>query len=368
MRRSAGAGPESGADASRSGPKACRARPTSARSVWPTDACRTSTSRRSPTCAPHGPRHRHRRHRRARRRLRASGDGQRGGRRGDAAAAPRAWPTFVLKYRLAEYGFPAPLQDVLRAVRIVRSRAAEFGVRPDRIGVMGASAGGHLAAMAGTLFDAPEGRTGAALDAVSARPDFLALLYPGDHDGAARTHIATRRATCWGPSPSAALDRPHVGRSPGARHDAADLPRAHRRRQQRAARTQPRLPAALRRAGVPAELHLYEQGAHGFGVAARPGSDLRSGPTAGCRWMRARGFLPSTPATTAAAAADRAAVGARHRRPAQGRPRQRHVPQSDPRRRPPRSVDPEGRRRLLHDVLVVRCLSGAGRSGTRATW
>ncbi len=68
--------------------------------------------------------------------------------------------TFVLKYRVAEYRFPAPLQDVLRAVRIVRSRAAEFGVEPDRIGILGASAGGHLAAMAGTLFDAPEGRTG----------------------------------------------------------------------------------------------------------------------------------------------------------------------------------------------------------------
>ena len=68
--------------------------------------------------------------------------------------------TFVLKYRVADYRFPAPLQDVLRAVRIVRSRAAEFGVEPDRIGVLGASAGGHLAGLAGTLFDAPEGRTG----------------------------------------------------------------------------------------------------------------------------------------------------------------------------------------------------------------
>ncbi|HEX6973951.1 MAG TPA: pectinesterase family protein, partial [Vicinamibacterales bacterium] len=85
---------------------------------------------------------------------------------------------FVLRYRLVEYGDPAPLQDVLRAVRLVRSQASEFGVRPDRIGVWGASAGGHVAASAATLFDAPEGRTGAALDAVSARPDFVGLLYP----------------------------------------------------------------------------------------------------------------------------------------------------------------------------------------------
>ena len=85
---------------------------------------------------------------------------------------------FVLKSRLMEYGHPAPLQDVLRAVRIVRSRAAEFKINPARLGVIGSSAGGHLAASAGTLFDHPDGKTGAALDAVSARPDFLILLYP----------------------------------------------------------------------------------------------------------------------------------------------------------------------------------------------
>ena len=86
--------------------------------------------------------------------------------------------SFVLKYRMAEFGHPAPLQDVLRAVRLVRSRAAEFKIDPARLGVMGSSAGGHLAASAGTLFDHPAGRTGAALDAVSARPDFLILMYP----------------------------------------------------------------------------------------------------------------------------------------------------------------------------------------------
>src|SRR5439155_24347536 len=84
----------------------------------------------------------------------------------------------VLKYRLVEYGHPAPLQDVLRAIRLVRSRAADFGLKTDRIGVMGFSAGGHLAATAATLFDAAEGRTGSPLDRVSARPDFAALIYP----------------------------------------------------------------------------------------------------------------------------------------------------------------------------------------------
>jgi acetyl esterase/lipase len=71
---------------------------------------------------------------------------------------------FMLKYRNVEYGQPAPLRDALRAMRVVRSRAAEFGLKPDRIGMLGGSAGGHLVASVGTLFDAPEGRTGAELD------------------------------------------------------------------------------------------------------------------------------------------------------------------------------------------------------------
>ena len=85
---------------------------------------------------------------------------------------------YVLHYRMVEYGHPAPLRDVLRAIRLLRSRAAEFGVKPERIGVLGASAGGHLAASAATLFDDPDGKTGAELDAVSGRPDFAVLLYP----------------------------------------------------------------------------------------------------------------------------------------------------------------------------------------------
>jgi acetyl esterase/lipase len=102
--------------------------------------------------------------------------------------------SFVLKYRMQEYGHPAPLQDVLRAVRMLRSRAAEFNINPARIGVMGSSAGGHLAASAGTLFDNPAGRTGAAMDAVSARPDFLVLLYPVN-----RPSTRARARRCWAP-------------------------------------------------------------------------------------------------------------------------------------------------------------------------
>lgn len=85
----------------------------------------------------------------------------------------------VLKYRLApRYHHPVQLQDIQRAIRLVRSRAAEFGIATDRIGVMGFSAGGHLAAMAGTHFGAANPSPADATDHLSSRPDFLVLGYP----------------------------------------------------------------------------------------------------------------------------------------------------------------------------------------------
>ena len=86
--------------------------------------------------------------------------------------------TFVLQYRVAPYRFPAPQRDVFRAVRIVRSRAAEWGVEPRQIAVLGFSAGGHLAASAGTLFDEIDAKAGDAADAFSRKPDALILCYP----------------------------------------------------------------------------------------------------------------------------------------------------------------------------------------------
>ena len=85
------------------------------------------------------------------RQLRAAGDEQRGGGHHADSDASRRHGVRA-EVRLAEYGHPAPLRDVLRAVRLVRSRAAELGVQPDRIGLFGASAGGHLAASAATLY------------------------------------------------------------------------------------------------------------------------------------------------------------------------------------------------------------------------
>ncbi|MEO8681719.1 MAG: family 43 glycosylhydrolase [Vicinamibacterales bacterium] len=201
----------------------------------------------------------------------------------------RGVSVFVLKYRLLEYGHPAPLQDVLRAVRLVRSKATAFGIRPDRIGIFGASAGGHLAASAATLYDSADGRTGAELDRVSARPDFVALLYPVITMKPPYAHDLSRR-NLLGDKPSATLvDRLSIETRVSKNtppmfivHTAED-------------RSVPiensmMLARALRDAAVPVETHFYERGAHGFGVS--PGLGATSEwPKRLDEWMTAHGWI-----------------------------------------------------------------------------
>ena len=200
----------------------------------------------------------------------------------------RGMAAFVLRYRLSEYGQPAPLRDVLRAVRLVRSRSAEFGIAPDRIGVMGFSAGGHLAACAGTLYDAPEGRTGAALDAVSARPNFLLLIYPVITMKDPYTHGGSRR-NLLGPAPTAEL----IDRYSTELQVTKDTPPAFLL----TTFEDGLVPAencleffeAMHRAGVPAELHVYEKGPHGFGL--RPGfGPVSDWPRVCEQWLRLHGW------------------------------------------------------------------------------
>ena len=199
---------------------------------------------------------------------------------------------FVLKYRVAPYEHPAEWRDVLRAVRLVRSRAAEFGIRPDRLGVMGFSAGGHLASCAGTLYDAPEGRTGAALDAVSARPDFLVLIYPVITMREPFAHAGSRR-NLLGPNPTEEQLH-HLSTDEQVTQDTPPTFLV----ETTADRTVPvenslRFYEALRRAGVAgAEMHLYEQGPHGFGL--KPGYGAASEWPHLCElWLRLHGWLPA---------------------------------------------------------------------------
>jgi len=197
--------------------------------------------------------------------------------------------TFILKSRLQEWGHPAPLQDVLRAIRLVRSRAAEFGVDPKRIGVMGSSAGGHLAASASTLWDHPDGRTGAAIDAVNARPDFAVLVYPVITMMDPTTHAGSRTALL-GATPSSEL---LTLMSTEKQVTAATPPTVllHTQGDQAVPVDNSLLYfQALTRAGVPAELYVFEQGGHGIGMVDGLGN-ASAWPRRAEDWLRQRGLL-----------------------------------------------------------------------------
>lgn len=196
----------------------------------------------------------------------------------------------IVKYRLGpRYRHPAPLQDVLRAIRVVRSRAAELRIKPDRVGVMGFSAGGHLASSAATLFDLAEAKVADGLEQTSSRPDFAILGYPVIVFGADVTHKGSQHHLL-GETAAADLvarlstDRQVTARTPPTflfhtSEDAAVPPQ-----------NSVAFYLALENAGVPAELHIYEKGAHGVGLA--PGDrELSTWPERLLGWMRARGLL-----------------------------------------------------------------------------
>jgi acetyl esterase/lipase len=194
----------------------------------------------------------------------------------------------VLRYRLRDYGQPAPLRDVLQAVRTVRAKAAEWRVDPRRTGVMGFSAGGHLASCAGTLYDAPEGRTGGAYDAISARPDFLVLVYPVISMQEPWVHRGSRDSLL-GPQPSPA----RVAEYSTDTQVTKDTPPTFLVHSSE----DPVVPvensvlfySALRRAGVPAEMHLFRSGPHGFGLLPGHGP-VSDWPRLCADWLRAGGW------------------------------------------------------------------------------
>ena len=197
---------------------------------------------------------------------------------------------FMLKYRVHEL-HPAPLNDVLRAMRIVRSQAAEFGLKPDRIGVFGGSAGGHVAACAATLWDDPAGKIGSPVDSVSARPDFAILIYSVISMELGVAHKGSRE-NLLGPNPTPELIE-HLSLQKQVRSDTPPVFLV-------ATMADTSVPVentmlfyqALHAAKVPAEMHVYAQGSHGNSL------DPHYGPTAGWpqraeEWLRFNGWLPT---------------------------------------------------------------------------
>ena len=197
---------------------------------------------------------------------------------------------FVLKYRLGpRYHHPIELGDAQRAIRWVRSHAQEFGVSSDRIGIMGFSAGGHLASTAETHFDNGDPKASDSIDRVSSRPDFAILGYPVitfeppyAHSGSAENLL--------GENPDPKL----IDELSNERHVTARTPPTFlfSTSEDTAVPSENSVSfyAALHRAGVPAELHIFEKGPHGVGLDLGD-PVLGEWPPLLAHWLRARGLL-----------------------------------------------------------------------------
>lgn len=199
----------------------------------------------------------------------------------------RGIAAIVVKYRVGPglgYQFPVPLLDARRAIRTVRARAAEWNIMPDRIGVMGSSAGGHLASLCATKFDENfSEETGDDIDKLSARPDFAILCYPVitmselGHSGS--------RKNLTGENPSNELlkdlsteklvtkDTPPVFLLTTS-DDPVDC------------RNSLLFATACKAAGVPVSLHMFEKGGHGYGL--KGAGPLSQWPDLLDAWLGAR--------------------------------------------------------------------------------
>ena len=180
----------------------------------------------------------------------------------------RGISAFVLKYRLARdsgsgYSIDKDeLADIQRAVRVVRSRAKEWNIDTSKIGVMGFSAGGEVAALAAMRFDYGKEDATDPIDRLSSRPAFQALIYPGN---SGRYEVANN-------APPVFLvggygDRPDI---------AEGIVQVYLK---------------YKKAGVSAELHIYSNAGHGFGMRARNTGAVTGWPSRFEEWLNDRGFL-----------------------------------------------------------------------------
>ena len=195
---------------------------------------------------------------------------------------------FVLRYRLPGEGWAdkadVPLQDAQRAIRLVRAGAATFGIDPARTGIMGFSAGGHLAGSLATRHGAKVYAPLDAADSLSARPDFVGLMYPALRLTGSGMGLLGQDAT----------DAMREAYSPELHVDASTPPGFIVQ-----AADDPQVPlfnslsmfAALRAAKVPTELHLFEKGGHGFGISDTIGKPDSAWPRLFLNWGASHGFF-----------------------------------------------------------------------------
>ena len=199
---------------------------------------------------------------------------------------------FVLKYRLGSdgYRYPAIFEDAQRAFKVVRSRAATWHIDPDKIGIMGSSAGGHLAATLLTHFSAGNPASSDSVERVSSRPDFGILCYPVISMGSL-THEGSRR-NLLGDNPPPNL----VDLLSNENHVTPETPPCfiwHTSEDKTVSVQNSLLFAeALAKHKIPFELHIYEQGRHGLGLADKyPFAHVHPWATELLRWLEVQGVV-----------------------------------------------------------------------------
>ena len=221
----------------------------------------------------------------------------------------RGVTAFVLKYRLGPGNlYPIPLQDARRAVRLVRSLAPKYKLAPDRIGFAGFSAGGHLAAATGTLYDAGDPAAADPVARFSSRPDFLVLAYPWlnamqppvmrSTDGNFITYCSVTKIV-----PEARCKELETAYTP-AFHVTAQTPPAfiYSTTDDRTVPVSASVDfyRAMVAAGADAELHIFRHGAHGSGLGGgNPALDVW--PALLEQWMHDLSLLPAPMPPTPAA-------------------------------------------------------------------
>lgn len=198
----------------------------------------------------------------------------------------------VLEYRHRGkgYGHPAPMTDAQRAIRLVRSRAAALNIEPNRVGIIGFSAGGHLASTAATHFDAGNPQADDPIDRISCRPDFAILCYAVIAFGEPFTHTGSQHNLLSKEAPPELVEQ-----FSNEKQVTPETPPCFLWHTDEDRVVPPdnsvMFYLACRKQKVPAELHIYRSGQHGLGLAANAnGANLW--PKQCELWLRGQGFLP----------------------------------------------------------------------------